>query len=650
MLGRMKNAQEEKSKLDEALKRALGKGEDDTDTAQAADQTQPAPTGADASTDDAADIVSAGDSPLPPKPDIDPDALDPGTPPTVDEPESATSQHRLRIGEQLIAMGMITADQLEVALYEQQSVDKMLGEILVEMGFLDETALSIVLSESAGLDRFDPAKWVIEPEVVEAVPHEVAVQHRMLPLAINTGGEALVAMSDPGDVIALDQLRRYLPKGIPITPLVATPADLDTALDRAYGYELSIDGILAELSGDTAAAGEAAAESETSPVVRLVDAILLDAVKLGASDIHFEPEGHFLRLRYRIDGAMRSVRAFHRDHFPALAHRLKILGGMNIADKLKPQDGRFSMTLGSREVDFRVSSLPTLHGENVVLRVLDKTRSLRTLSELGFSEHNLWLIRRALLRPEGLVLVTGPTGAGKTTTLYAMLDEISTPDRNIMTLEDPVEYQIPTIRQTQVREGAGLDFVDGVRAMLRQNPDVVLIGEIRDRETAAMALRAAMTGHQVQSTLHTNDALGAVARLMDYDLAPGMLAGNIIAVIAQRLLRLLCEDCKTPREAQFEEVKLLGAEAGKAVTIYDAVGCSSCGGTGYRGRTSVAEVLLVDDYLDEVVGNGGNRAQLRHAANRSGFKPMIEDAAAKVLAGQISIEAMIRSIDVSGRI
>ncbi len=560
---------------------------------------------------------------------------------------SAETGRSHQIGHRLLSLGLISKDQLEIALLEKSRSRKMLGTILVEFGFITEDALSAVLSESMGISRFEGKSTVIDPEAARLLPKEVAQACRAI--IVSVGAAADVAMVDPYDVLAIDQIRRHLPPTVSVHPRVCTPADLAEAIDRAYGYEMSIDGILRELQGGGISQPGNAEEGYTHPIIRLTNAILLDAVKVGASDLHFEPEELFLRLRFRIDGALHQIRAFHKDIWPALAHRLKIISGMNIADKLTPQDGRFSLRLGSREVDFRAAALPTIHGENIVLRVLDKARSLKSLDELGFSAHNRARLDEALKRPEGIIIVTGPTGSGKTTTLYAMLSLVSRVDVNLMTLEDPVEYQLPLIRQTQIREQTGLRFGEGVRALLRQDPDIIFIGEVRDSETAQMALRAAMTGHQVFTTLHTNDAIGAFPRLFDLGMQASLTAGNIIAVLAQRLVRTLCKSCKRPRPATAEECRLLGVPEGNPPTIQEAAGCKECRHTGYKGRVAVAEVLLVDEELDAAIARGAERAELKSLLRRQGFRAMVDDGLEKVLSGDISLDSLARAVDLTAR-
>ena len=561
------------------------------------------------------------------------------------------SAANLRIGDRLVELGLISDDQLGVALFEQKRSDKMLGEILVGFGFVTEGALTQVIAQSAGRTRFDPGSFVVDPEVLALVPKELAERHKVLPVSVVGEDTLQVAMADVYNVMALDQLRRAVPAHLKIEPLVCTDVELEAAVDQNYGYHMSIDGILRELE-----TGELDIESLTeeqagyvNPTVRLVNAILVDAVKRRASDIHFEPEGSFLRLRYRIDGVMVPVRAFPKDYWPAIAVRIKVVSNLNIADSRNPQDGRLSYTMGGREVDFRVASQPTVHGENIVMRILDKAKSLLPLEALGFGEDNVALLRRLLLRPEGIVFVSGPTGSGKTTTLYSILQYINSTEVNIMTLEDPVEYQLPLIRQANVREATAMNFSEGIRSMLRQDPDIMFIGEVRDSDTAHMAMRAAMTGHQVFTTLHSNDAIGVLHRMVDIGVPWHLLSGQLICSIAQRLVRVLCKSCKRPKPATPEECELLGADAAKAPVIHEPVGCGECGQTGYRGRTAIVEILPSTDQLDELIATGGTRMAMFESALADGFRPMVEDGIAKVLAGSTSLAALTRAVDVGRR-
>ena len=590
----------------------------------------------------------------------------PSAPPSSGRPK--------RLGDQLLEQGVISADQLEIAIAEQKRQGGFLGEALVTLGFVDQDVLTSLISDQSGIETFDQASALLDPEAVRLIPKQVAVTCRAVPFSL-VENELHLAMADPQDVLALDQLQRHLPAGMKLAPRLCDPAQLAELIDRVYSYELSIDGILEELETGEAAALSGGEAGYRHPLVRLVDAILFDAAKIGASDIHFEPEAMFLRLRYRIDGTMSQVRNFRIEHLSAIAQRIKLMADMNIVDRMAAQDGRFELRLGRRRIDYRVSSLPTVHGENIVLRVLDQSARHLSIEQLGLSRHNRRMVDRILKRPEGVILATGPTGSGKTTTLYSMLARVSTPAVNVMTLEDPVEYQLPLIRQTQIREASGLGFASGVRALLRQDPDVILIGEIRDHDTATMAMRAAMTGHRVLSTLHTNDAVGAIARLLDLGLEPGIVAGNVIAAIGQRLARRLCDHCKEPRPATDEERRLLGAKddtGGDArpvsngdpapdpngppngeprpIEVYDARGCEACRRSGHRGRVSIMEILVFDEDLDELIARRASRSEIKALAGARGFRSMQEDGIERVLAGQISIESLIATVDMSGRL
>ncbi len=555
-----------------------------------------------------------------------------------------------RIGERMVSMGLITEDQLNVALQEKKISGKMLGEILVDLQFIEEDALTLFLAESSGFGVFDPRNTIVDAEALALIEKPVAQQQQMLPISIDED-HVYVAMSDPYDVVALDTLRRFLPrKNLQIKPMVTTSAIISDAIDASYGYASSIKGILDELEEgtdqkDVASLNEK--EAFSHPIVRLVNALVFDAVKIGASDLHFEPEENFVRLRYRLDGVLFTAQILHKQHWNGISQRLKIMSEMNIADKLSPQDGRFNLNIGGREADFRVSSLPTVHGENIVLRVLDKSSSIMPLDALGFSDENMQKIESAYQKPEGIIIVTGPTGSGKTTSLYSMLNEINDVEVNIQTLEDPVEYSLPMIRQTHVREGV-LEFADGIKALLRQDPDIIFVGEVRDKTTAEMALKAAMTGHQVFTSLHTNDSFGAIPRLLDLGMKPGMLAGAIIAVFAQRLGRRLCNDCKQEYTASVEECELMGVDSQNPPQIFRANpdGCAQCSGKGYKGRVALVEILLFDEDLDQVVARNESKAELKSVALKKGFKSMRDDGILKVLEGITDLDAVARVVDI----
>jgi len=558
---------------------------------------------------------------------------------------------KMRLGEQLIESGVITVDQLNVALKEKVKTGMMLGEQLVSLGFINSNFLQSFLSESSGVEQFDPAKMMVDPAAIARVPKDIAVRLQVLPVTFDDN-VVLIATADPHDVVVQDKLRQYFPRGAIIKPLLCAPKVLADAIDNAYGYATSVDAILKELEAgqiDLAAANDD--QNYAHPIVRLVNALVYDAVKAGASDLHFEPEENFVRLRLRIDGVLSEVQTFHKEYWNAMAQRIKIISDMNIADKFNPQDGRFNLTVGGRTADFRVSSLPSVHGENLVLRVLDKSAGIKTLEELGFSDHNLKQIRRAIGRPEGIIIVTGPTGSGKTTTLYSMLNAVNSPEVNIMTLEDPVEYSLPLIRQSAVREATGLTFANGVKALLRQDPDIIFIGEVRDGPTAEQALKAAMTGHQVFTTLHTNDCFAALPRLLDLGLKPGMIAGAIVASFAQRLVRRLCPDCKKPVTATPEECKLLGVDPASPPTIHHPVGCPRCNNQGYKGRVAIAEILVFDEDLDNIVSSTeGSKSALKKAALDKGFRSMAHDGIEKVLQGITTIQSLMKAVNLADRL
>jgi type IV pilus assembly protein PilB len=554
-----------------------------------------------------------------------------------------------RMGDRMVAQGMITEAQLNVALQEKKISGKMLGEVLVELGFISEETLTSFLAQSSGFELFDPKHTIVDGDALSLLEKKTALKYSMLPISI-TGNDVRVAMADPYDVVALDTLRRFLPKGAQIKPLVTTAKVLAEAIDAAYGYASSINAILKELEEgkeqkDVASLSEN--EAYSHPIVRLVNALVFEAVKMGASDLHFEPEENFVRLRYRLDGELFTAQILHRQHWNGISQRIKIMSEMNIADKMSAQDGRFGLDVGGRQADFRVSSLPTVHGENIVLRVLDKSASIMPLTKLGFSEHNKELIRRSQAKPEGIIIVTGPTGSGKTTSLYSMLNEINTVDVNIQTLEDPVEYSLGMIRQTHVREGV-LEFAEGIKALLRQDPDIIFIGEIRDGTTAEMALKAAMTGHQVYTSLHTNDSFGAIPRLIDLGMKPGMLAGAIVSVFAQRLTRVLCPSCKVPHTPDEEECRILGVDPATPPSIFKSRqgGCDMCKGQGYKGRIAVAEILFFDDELDQLLARGESKADLKALAVKKGFKSMKDDGILKVLEGTTDLKALAQVVDI----
>ncbi len=559
-----------------------------------------------------------------------------------------------RIGELLVAKGVVSEDQIRIALTEQhRSKNEHLGKILVRLGFATEAVIRDILGGALGYDSVDLSKVVIDSEVVKLIPKDVARRYRLLAITFDRDGNTLtLAMTDPFNVIALDQVRALLGGDVEVKALLAGEAELVKAIDQFYGYELSVDGILQEIETGEIDYQSLEAESDeySQPIVRLVNALLSDAVKRSASDIHFEPEHEFLRIRYRIDGVLRQIRSLHRNYWSAIAVRLKVMAGMNIAEMRAPQDGRMSLSVSGRPVDFRVSSLPTTFGENIVLRILDRQKGIMPLEHLGLPDGALATLRLMMARPEGIILVTGPTGSGKTTTLYSMLNHLNSESVNIMTLEDPVEYPIEMIRQTSVNEAVRLNFATGIRSMMRQDPDIILVGEIRDADTAEMAFRAAMTGHQVYTTLHTNSSLGAIPRLYDTGIQPDIMAGNIIGVIGQRLVRKLCVHCKESYEPSKTERKLLALDSdSKTPPIYKAVGCPLCEHRGYKGRLALMELLKFDLDIDELVARRATLRELTQGALAKGFTPLAESGIRRVMEGVTSLDEVSRVVNLTDR-
>jgi general secretion pathway protein E/type IV pilus assembly protein PilB len=557
------------------------------------------------------------------------------------------------LGQTLLEQGILSEDQLRIALLEQTKSHVPIGKLLVRLGFVSEATLRDALSENLGKASIDLAHAAPDPAALQQVPRQIAKRYRLLPLHYDEAARRLtLAVADANDLSGLDQARALLGNGARIETLLAGESEIDQAIDQYYGYELSIDGILKEIeTGEVDWRNLQGQGNEYSqPVVRLIDAILTDAVKEGASDIHFEPEKGFLRIRYRQDGILRQIRALHLSCWPAMAVRIKVIGGMNIAETRAPQDGHFALSISGRPVDFRVASQPTLHGENIVLRVLDRQKGIVPLEDLGLSGKHLQELKRMLARPEGIVLVTGPTGSGKTTTLYSVLNHLNSEHIHIMTLEDPVEYPMPLVRQTSVNDAIRLDFANGIRSMMRQDPDVILVGEIRDAPTAEMAFRAAMTGHQVFATLHSASAVGAIPRLLNIGVTPDILSGNIIGIVAQRLARRLCEHCKQPVQADARECRLLGlADVTEAPLLYRAQGCERCRFLGYRGRLAIMELLCVDPELDDLVACRAPQSEILRHARARGFRSLAEDGAARVLEGVTSPEELARVVNLSDR-
>ena len=509
----------------------------------------------------------------------------------VPSPFPVLKTRRPKIGEWLVSRKWITPDQLEVALKEQAARPGLLGELMVQLNFISGDQLLTALSALSGLPFVTLEHLVPDAAVVQAIPFDIARQHQLILFRRdkNSGREELhVALADPEDILALDQVRELMgcdAQPVPhIIPYHATLKGIAHALEVYYPHPHSTAAKPAPMPFDDRQEGE---------IIRLVNNLILEAVRSNASDIHLSPTARDIEINCRNDGLLRLTHTFHKQLWSALSVRLKIMANLDIAESRRPQNGRFSLTLMGREIDFRLSCHPTIHGENLVLRILDKTHSLRTLDGLGFKSQDIDLIKRLVCLPQGMIILSGPTGAGKTTTLYALLGHMDAHTRNIMTLEEPVEYCLPHIRQTEIREGGPFRFAEGVRSLLRQDPDVIFISEIRDPETAQMAFRGAMTGHLVLATLHARDSFTVAQRFYDLGISPALLDGNLTAGISQRLVRRLCEVCRQPCQLtkQEQDRYFSGFPLSQ---IYGANGCPDCHQTGYKGREAIAEVVLLN--------------------------------------------------------
>ncbi|MBK7015424.1 MAG: Flp pilus assembly complex ATPase component TadA [Sulfuritalea sp.] len=568
----------------------------------------------------------------------------------MNTPKDNAGKPPVRLGDLLLEKGLITQDQLRIALLEQKAMGKPLGEALLALGFVTEEALRGALATNLGEVAISLGGIVADPAALKMIPKAMAKRHTLFPVGYDpVGRELLIASADPGDIVAGDQINALLAGKLKAVWRLASSTEIHNAIEQFYGHELSIDGILHELETgniDTASLAQNTG-GYSHPVVRLMDALLADATLRGASDIHFEPEPHFLRIRYRIDGVLRQVRVLHMRYWSAMVVRLKVMAGMNIAETRAPQDGRISLTIAGRQVDYRSAVQPMIHGENFVLRVLDRARGLVPIDGLGLSDRQLTQLQLMLARPEGILLVTGPTGSGKTTSLYSVLGHLNSEGVNIMTLEDPVEYPLPMVRQTSISEVSKMDFAEGIRSMMRQDPDVILVGEIRDHDTAEMAFRAAMTGHQVFSTLHTNSAIQSIPRLLDLNIKTNVLAGNVIGIVAQRLVRTLCKKCKRPDAPSPVEAQLLRLAPDEQITLYRPVGCTACEQQGYKGRMAIFELLKFDKGLDELITrNASVNAMYNHAVER-GFVSMAEDGLRRVRDGLTTVDEVSRVVDLT---
>ncbi len=550
------------------------------------------------------------------------------------------------LGESLVEEGIITADQLKTAQAEEKRTSQRLRNILVKMGFIDEEDLVTFLSNKLGLPRIELGNYLINPKIVELVPEALARKYELIPV-LKIGDRLTCAMVDPWNIFALDEIR--MKTGLVIEPAVATESEIKKALNQYYGAKGTVEDLIKSMGEGKAGIKEADLDTrklqgiaEEPVVIRLVNLIIMKAVQERASDIHIEPEEEVLKMRIRVDGMLHEVASPPKYLQSAVISRVKIMANLDIAERRKPQDGRFSLKIEGRGIDVRVSCMPTIYGENVVLRLLDASSALLGLDKLGFSGTILDRYNKLVTRAYGIILVTGPTGSGKTTTLYASLDKINTVEKNIITIEDPVEYKLPGIRQIQVDTNVDLTFANGLRSILRQDPDIVMVGEIRDFETAEIAIQAALTGHLVFSTLHTNDAPGAVTRLIDMGVEPFLVASSLVGVLAQRLVRKICPGCKEKHLPTKEELKDIGLKPNEKISFYKGKGCAECKKTGYKGRIGIYELMLPGDKIRNAIISKAPAEDLREMARSEGMVTLAEDGIAKAMDAVTTVEEVLR--------
>jgi type IV pilus assembly protein PilB len=560
------------------------------------------------------------------------------------------SPNPIRLGDLLVNAGAVSEKQLQSALMEQQLTNLRLGEILIKNGFLTERQLAEALSSQLKLPMVTLARYRPMIEALRMVPENVARRLDLLPLAVLDNNRLFIAMADPLNIISIDEVRMLT--GMEVDVGVAIPSEIRRDMDSFYSVRGNVDDAIVEIV-DMSAAEEmrrdfdAAAEAsvDDAPVVKLVNGLLDQAVRESASDLHIEPFEKSSRVRYRVDGNLFDALDFPRNLHPAVISRLKIMANMDISEKRRPQDGRILLKFQERKVDLRVSSLPTVFGEKMVMRVLDQASSAVGLERIGLLEEDRGLLDGIISRPYGMMLVTGPTGSGKSTTLYSVLERINEPESNLITVEDPVEYMIPGINQVQINEKAGLTFADALRSILRQDPDKIMVGEIRDTETAQLAVRAALTGHLVLSTLHTNDAPSAVIRLNDMGVAPFLISSSVIGVIAQRLVRKLCPACKEAFEPGPNVCREYQIPEGSR--IYKAVGCEQCRWSGYKGRTAVFQMMTINDEIRRLIAEEAQAREIEDAALRNGMRSLRDAGLLKVLEGVSSMEEVLQETTIN---
>lgn len=555
-----------------------------------------------------------------------------------------------RLGEMLVSEGLLTPEQLKEALESQKKSGKRLGDTLVLLGFISEESIAAALSRQLGIPYITLANYEIDPDIIKTIPEETVRKYKIIPVD-KTGKTLTVALSDPANIFILDELK--LLTKCEIIPLISYDSDIQRAIEQYYKKSDAIEQVLKDMKDadmelvaedkeiDLAAMKE---QAEDAPVIKLVNAVLSQAIDDRASDIHIEPYEDTLRIRYRVDGSLIEGPSPNKKLHPAIVSRIKILSELDIAERRLPQDGRFKIKFDDRIVDLRVSVIPTVFGEKVVMRILDRSKLMLDLTKLGLEVEDMNQFEAMIRKPYGMVLVSGPTGSGKTTTLYSALNTINSEDINIMTIEDPVEYQIKGINQVQAKPDIGLTFAAGLRSFLRQDPDVVLVGEIRDLETAEIAIKAALTGHLVFSTIHTNDAPSTVTRLTDMGVEPFLVTASLIMIVAQRLIRRVCPRCRELYIPPLDSLDALGVPMSartEGIRFSRGLGCDYCKKTGYRGRVSIYEILIVNDEIRQAVIEGQSLITIKRLARENGMRTLRESGILKVIDGTTSVEEVL---------
>ncbi|MBB6216596.1 type IV pilus assembly protein PilB [Anaerosolibacter carboniphilus] len=547
-----------------------------------------------------------------------------------------------RLGDLLIDAGLISKAQLDKVLQLQKITGKKLGELLIDEGIVEEKQIIEVLEFQLGIPHLDLSKYFIAPEIPRLISERLARRHTLIPIKKDRD-KLIVAMADPLNIFAIDDVK--IATGLIVSPAISTKQNILYAIERYYGKETAekaVEDFRKENEIETIEEFENQTldDVNNAPMVRLVNSLIKQAVQLKASDIHIEPSDKTMRIRFRIDGELQEIMNIAKSaHLPTVS-RIKIIGKMDIAEKRIPQDGRVEMVVDGRDIDMRISILPTVYGEKVVIRLLDRSNSIFSMGELGFSENNLKIFERIIKNPYGIILVTGPTGSGKTTTLYAALRELNQISRNIITIEDPVEYRLEGISQVQVNNKAGMTFASGLRSILRQDPDIIMVGEIRDAETAQIAVRAAITGHLVLSTMHTNDTASTVTRLVDMGIEPYLVSSAIVGIVAQRLIKRICPSCKTSYDAGPFEKSTLGIN--QELRLYKGKGCNACNYTGYKGRQAVHEVMGVNENIRILIDEKSSLDKIRKASYEQGMTSLRESCKQLVLDGKTTFDELIR--------